>query len=77
MLTIVVLRTQNTSTASRWRCDRPTSATEDDEMTQYDRHVSARIDFILEQIVEALGGWPLIDYTRHYADWYACGDELI
>jgi hypothetical protein len=38
---------------------------------QYDAHVNARIKWMLEQIMRALGVWYSLE------DWYACGDELI
>ena len=45
-------------------------------MANHDAHVNTRIDFILEQIMEALGvAWPLV--ALDFTDWYCCGDDLI
>jgi hypothetical protein len=41
-------------------------------MRQHDSHVSARIEYLIHCICEALG---ITEYSL--ADWYACGDELI
>lgn len=41
---------------------------------QHDAHVSARLDHLLRSIYAALDlVWP----NDTFADWYACGDELI
>lgn len=42
-------------------------------MRQHDAHVSARLDYLLRCIYEALGIVEGCDFTA----WYACGDELI
>ena len=43
-------------------------------MRQHDAHVFARTEYLLRSIYAALDlVWP--DDT--FADWYACGDELI
>lgn len=43
-------------------------------MRQYNAHVNARTEYLINMIYEALG---ISDEVQGWRDWYAFGDELI
>jgi hypothetical protein len=43
-------------------------------MRQHDSHISARLDYLIRCIYEALG---IVEGACDFTAWYACGDELI